>query len=74
MSFCDFEFIKKNFLFLKTTTGRGLFDVFCSGLFLVTSNGVSIWNWVMAGVLGVCGIFFVVMGMLGKNPAGEDYK
>ena len=27
LSFCDFNFIKRDFLFLKTHTGRGVFDL-----------------------------------------------
>jgi hypothetical protein len=76
LSFFDFEFITKNFLFLKTTTGRGIFDIFCSFMFLVSASvdDASIMGYVMMGVLMVCGIFFIVFGALGKNPAGEDFK
>lgn len=75
LSFCNFDFIKKYFFFLKTTTGRGWFDIFCSFMFVVTVNK-SIWGWVMLGVLMVCGVFFVVIGykFSGKSdPAGADY-
>jgi hypothetical protein len=71
ISFCSIEFVKKNFHFLKTTMGRGLFDIFCAGLFLVTAD--SIMGWVMMAILLVCGVFFVVMGCLNKEVGGEDY-
>ena len=38
LSFCDFKFMKDNFFFLKSTLGRGYFDIFCSFMFLVTSQ------------------------------------
>lgn len=73
VSFCDFGFIKQNFFFLKTTTGRGVFDVFCSFMFLITGS-VSISGYIMMGVLMVCGIFFIVIGMASKeDPAGADF-
>ena len=71
VSFCSFGFMKRNFHFLKTTLGRGYFDLFCAGLFLITSD--SIMGWVMCAVLLVCGTFFVVMGCLNKEVGGEDY-
>ncbi len=76
MSYCNFDFIKKYFWFLKTTTGRGWFDIFCSFMFLVTIDNSSVWGWVMMGVLMTCGVFFVVVGykFSGKaDPAGADY-
>ena len=75
ISFCDFEFIKHNFLFLKTTNGRGVFDIFCSFMFLITSGASgSITGYAMMGVLMACGIFFLIMGCCGKDPVGEDIK
>ena len=62
--------MKKNFHFLKTTLGRGYFDLFCAGLFLVTGNSVT--DWIMFAVLVVCGVFFVVMGCLNREVGGED--
>ena len=76
LSFFDFDFIVKNFLFLKTTAGRGFFDIFCSFMFLVTAStgDATVMGYVMMGILMVCGIFFVIFGLMGKNPAGEDFK
>ena len=72
LSFCDFAFIKDNFLFLKTTVGRGFFDLFCACLFLMTGT---LMNYIMCGCLGVCGVFFIVMGaILKKDIAGGDFK
>lgn len=72
ISFCDFSFVKKNFLFLKTTVGRGYFDVFCSFMFLITGAG-SITGWIMMGALMICGVFFIVVGCVSKtDPAGAD--
>jgi hypothetical protein len=27
VAFCDFKFVEENFLFLKTTTGKGIFNL-----------------------------------------------
>ena len=70
-SFCSIGFIKENFLFLKKTQGRGWFDLFCAGLFLVTAD--SIWAYIMCSVLVVCGLFFITMGCLDRELGGEDY-
>ena len=72
MSFCDFSFIKQNFFFLKSTTGRGWFDLFCSFMFLATSSN-SIMSWVMMGILMACGVLFIFFGYCYKvDPAGGD--
>ena len=72
MSFCDFNFIKQNFFFLKSTSGRGWFDLFCSFMFLATSSN-SIMSWVMMGILMACGVFFIFVGYCYKvDPAGGD--
>ena len=63
LSFCDNKctrFIGVHFHFLKTTAGKGLFDIFCSLLFLI-SGGVL--NYIMCGCLSVCGVFFIMMGV-----------
>ncbi len=73
ISFCDFKFVKENFLFLKTTTGRGIFDIFCAFLFLVTSHKIT--SYIMMGALGVCGVFFIVAGtVMKKDVAGADFN
>ena len=73
VSFCDFKFVRENFLFLKTVTGRGIFDIFCMFMFLVASGSNSIFNYIVMGCLGVCGVFFIVAGAFMKtDPAGGD--
>ena len=56
--------------------GRGIFDIFCMFVFLAgTSNGSSnsVLNWIEMGALGVCGVFFIVTGLvLKKDLAGGD--
>ena len=76
ISFCDFQMIRENFLFLKTVKGRGVFDIFCGCMFLITSqqDGGSIIGWIMMAVLMSCGVFFLIMGCLGKDPVGDDIK
>ena len=72
VSFCDFKFVRENFLFLKTVTGRGIFDIFCMFMFLV-AGGSAIFNYIVMGCLGVCGVFFIVAGATMKtDPAGGD--
>ena len=54
--------------------GRGFFDIFCSFMFLATAGSTnSIWGYIMMGTLMVCGIFFIVMACLNKDPAGDDF-
>jgi hypothetical protein len=73
LSFCDFNFIKTNFFFLKSTKGRGFFDLFCSFMFLATVEEASITSYIMMAVLMVCGCFFVAIGCLYTvDPAGKD--
>ena len=66
----------RNFKFLKTTKGRGFFDLFCSMMFLITvsSDNGGIWGWIFFGVLAFCGTAFLMVGCLckGVDPAGED--
>ena len=72
VSFCDFKFVRENFLFLKTVIGRGIFDIFCMFMFLV-AGGSAIFNYIVMGCLGVCGVFFIVAGATMKtDPAGGD--
>ena len=63
LSFCENKctrFIGVYFHFLKTTAGKGFFDIFCALLFLI-SGGVL--NYIMCGCLSVCGFFFIVMSV-----------
>ena len=60
ISFCDFEFLKRDFRFLKTTPGRGWFDLFCASMFLITADG-GVTGWIMFSILVICGGFFVMI-------------
>ena len=71
ISFCDFKFIKENFLFLKSTTGKGLFNIFLASMFLVGSNG-DIWAWVMMACFLICGLFFTIIGCCVKEAYADD--
>ena len=64
ISFCSFKWIEENFYFLKTTSGRGWFDILCSSMPLISNDGVS--GFVMMGLLLGCGIFFVVLACCTK--------
>mmetsp|Transcript_6236 Transcript_6236/g.8325 ORF Transcript_6236/g.8325 Transcript_6236/m.8325 type:complete len:163 (-) Transcript_6236:143-631(-) len=61
LAFCDFNFVMKHFRFLKTVTGKGIFNLFLSSMFLI-GNGGSVWGWMMFGGFLVFGIFFVAVG------------
>ena len=71
ISFCDFKFIKENFLFLKSTVGKGLFNIFLASMFLVGSDG-DVWHWIMMALFMVCGLFFVVLGCCAKDAYSDD--
>ena len=74
VSFCDFKFVRENFLFLKTVTGRGIFDIFCMFMFLVAAGNQSLFNYIVMGALGVCGVFFIVAGSFMKTDiVGKDF-
>ena len=60
-SFCDLKFIKENFMFIKTVTGKGIFNMFLASMFLVGSDG-GVWGWIMMGAFMICGLFFVIIG------------
>ena len=63
LSFCDCKctkFVGVHFLFMKSTAGKGFFDIFCSLLFLISGGTM---NFIMCGCLAVCGVFFIVMGV-----------
>merc|ERR1712167_421236 len=65
MSFCNSEMIVKQYLFLKTTTGRGLFDLFISGMFCAQfsqGGAISILAFILCGLFVCCGLFFVAVG------------
>ena len=69
-SFCSFQFFEDNVRFLKTTQGRGWFDIFCAGLFLITADTIT--GYIMCSILLVCGLFFVTMGCLNRELGGAD--
>ena len=72
ISFCKLDCFFKYFGFMKTIKGKGWFDLFCSGLFLVASNDLI--GYIIAAVLTVCGIFFLVLGYTSKDePNMGDY-
>ena len=60
LSFCDFDFVMKHFKFLKTVTGKGVFDLFLASMFLVGND--SFWGWLMFGLFAGFGVFFVLVG------------
>ena len=60
-SFCDFKFMKDYFLFLKTTAGRGYFNLFISSTFLVGAD-TPLLGYALCGLFLLCGIFFVIVG------------
>ena len=60
LSFCDFTFIMKHFMFLKTVTGKGYFNLFLASMFLVGND--DFWGWLMMGLFCFFGIFFIVVG------------
>ena len=74
LSFFDFKFMKDNFFFLKSTLGRGYFDIFCSFMFLVTSEK-GFMAYLMTAVLLACGSFFVFIGYCTESDpaANADY-
>ena len=70
-SFCKIDSFFMYFGFLKSTIGKGWFDIFCAGLFIVAS--VDIMGFVIAGFLIVFGVFFLILGYSGEKAGGEDY-
>ena len=61
ISFCDFNFVMKHFKFLRTITGKGIFNLFLASMFLVGNDG-EIWGWAMMGTLTFLGLFFILVG------------
>ena len=53
--------MKDYFLFLKTTAGRGYFNIFIATTFLVGA-GTPLLGWGLCVLFLLCGIFFVVVG------------
>ena len=66
-SFCDFKFLWENFAFIKTTSGKGWFDLFCCSMFLVTTSDKGVTGFIFTGLLGGCGIFFVILSCFVKE-------
>ena len=62
LSFWDFAFMKDYFLFLKTTAGKGYFNIFLSTTFLIGGGGSPIIGEVCCVLFLLIGIFFVVCG------------
>ena len=61
ISFIEFSFIMKQFKFLKTIIGKGMFNLFLASMFLVGSDD-GLWNYLMVGSLATCGLFFMLVG------------
>ena len=53
--------MKDYFLFLKTTAGKGYFNIFLASSFIV-GNGKPILGYALCGFFLVCGLFFVIVG------------
>ena len=60
MAACNLSFIQRHFLFLTTVSGKGVFDLFLTSMFLV--GHATLYAYIMAGLFGVCGIFFIMIG------------
>ena len=71
LSFCNFTFIMRHFLFLKTVVGKGIFNLFCASMFLV-GNGDSVWGWIMMSVLAALGVLFILIGCSCVNMHYDD--
>ena len=70
-SFFDFNFIKRDWLFLKTAVGRGAFDIFVSMSFM--AGGEDLFAWILAGAFFVCGLGFIIAGCIcGKDADMKD--
>ena len=61
VSFIEFNFILKHFLFLKTVPGKGFFNIFLASMFLV-GNEDGVWGYIMLCTLAGCGAFFLLVG------------
>ena len=61
ISFFDFKIMNKHFKFLRTVTGKGLFNLFIASMFLV-GNGGKITGYIMSVAFAAVGIFFVCVG------------
>ena len=67
---CNLQFIQRNFLFLTTVTGKGFFDLFLTSMFLV--GHATLYAYLMAGLFGCCGIFFLMIGCCVKSVQIDD--
>ena len=61
LSFFDLRIMNKHFKFLRTVTGKGLFNIFIASMFLV-GNGEKITGYIMSVVFAAIGLFFVFVG------------
>ena len=60
ISFIEFNFIIKHFLFLKTIGGKGFFNLFLCAMFIVgNSNGLA--GYIMCGCLGAFGLLYMLI-------------
>ena len=74
LSFCDFNFVMKHFLFLKTVSGKGFFNLFLASMFLVGNND-DVWGWIMLCCFAAVGVFFIVTGCcFSKQYDNSDVK
>ena len=72
-SFFNFNFIKRDWLFLKTATGRGIFDIFVAGTFAPGLADKDLYSIIMASLLLACGIGFILAGWIcGKDADMKD--
>ncbi len=63
LAFCNFNFIMRHFLFLRTMIGQGFFNLFCASMFLVGNyEEVEIYGYVMAGLMGGVGLLYILIG------------
>ena len=69
-SYLRFDWIANNFLFLKSTAGKGWFNIFLASMFLVTNGGV--WGYLMTALFFFCGVFFVCGGTCDVGEQEDD--
>ena len=73
MTACKYDFITINFFFLRSTAGKGCFNLFLSSMFLVGSEE-SLYGYLMAFLFGVIGLFFVIIGCCTEAVDTEEDK
>lgn len=72
-SFFNFNFIARDWLFLKTAVGRGVFDLFVAGTFVPGVAAKNLGSIIMALALAACGIGFILAGWIcGKDADMKD--